>query len=139
MKTLKSFIEKTSIPASLVRAVVRQCGGWTEFKEAAADVARYGASGGASGFIYYAETVTFTKRNLAAILQIARELAESIGEGNEYDLIAGFNGLRGEFTAAEIARAIYSPRDEGRQTVFNALAWFALEYVAQAYCDAVER
>lgn len=138
MKTLKAFIEKTNIPAKLVRAVVRQCGGWTEFKELAFDVAKYGASGGTSGFIYYAETVPFTKCNLAAILQAARDLADSIGEGNEFDLIAGFNGLRGEFTGAEIAKAIYSPRDEGRQTVFNALAWFALEIVAQAYCDALE-
>jgi len=135
---LKEFIEKTNVPAPLVRAVVRQCGGWSEFKELAFDAAKYGANGGFSGFIYYSDTMSFTKRNIAAIMEVAKDLAETIGEGDEFELIASFNGLRGEFTAAEVARAIYSPRGEGRQSVFNALAWFALEYVAQAYCDAVE-
>lgn len=138
MKTLKDFTEKTHLPASLVRAVVRQIGGWSEFKERAADVANYGADSGFSGFIYYTDTVAFTKRNKTEILQVAWELARDLGEGDEFDLIANFGCLRGEFTAAEIARAIYSPRDEGRQTVFNALAWFALEEVACSYCDLVE-
>ena len=46
MKTLKEFTEKSHINESLVRAVVRQSGGWEDFKEKALDVANHGAYAG---------------------------------------------------------------------------------------------
>lgn len=43
--------------AKMVRKIVRTVG-----KESLADVARYGASGGVSGFTYYSDTVAFFKK-----------------------------------------------------------------------------
>lgn len=138
MKTLKSFIEASNISPKLIRAVVRQIGGWDSFKESAQDVANHGASGGVNGFIYYTDTVAFTKRNKKDILAMAEELASSIGEGDAITLIAGFNCLK-NYSALEVSEAIYNPRSESRTDVFNALAWFTLEEVARSYCDLVEQ
>ena len=41
-KTLKNFIEYSSINAELIRAVIRQSGGWETFQEIAPDIANYG-------------------------------------------------------------------------------------------------
>lgn len=138
IKTLKSFIEASNISPKLIRAVVRQIGGWGSFKGSAQDVVNHGAAGGVSGFIYYTDTVAFTKRHKAEILKMADELASSIGEGNATTLIAGFNCLK-NYSALEVSEAIYNPRSESRTDVFNALAWFALEEVARSYCDLVEQ
>ena len=43
--SLKGLIESTNIPESLVRAVVRQMGGWESFKESAPDICRGGIDG----------------------------------------------------------------------------------------------
>ena len=135
--TLKAFVESSHIDTTLIRAVVRQIGGWESFKESAQDVAENGADAGFSGFIYYNETVPLAKRHKKAILTYAKQLTREIGEGNEFDMIAGFNCLKME--AGEVAEAIYNPRSEERTQVFNALAWFALEEVARAYVDFVEQ
>lgn len=131
METLTAFIEQTNhIPPRLIRAVVNKVGGWAEFKEKAADIANHGAAGGVGGFIYYAETVPFTKKHKKQIMELARQDAESLGV-SLFDMIAGFNGLG--IGAAEVAEAIYSAKAEDRIDVFNILAWYALESVAQAY------
>lgn len=64
--TLKSLIANSSIPAPLIRAVVRQLGGWERFTEQAPDITSHGINGGYSGFIYYAETHAFAKRSSIA-------------------------------------------------------------------------
>lgn len=51
-------------------------------------------------------------------------------------MIAGFNCI--DLTAEEVAEAIYNGKSEDRTTVFNALAWYALEEVCRGYVDAVE-
>ncbi len=136
MKTLKTFVEKSHIPASLVRAVVRQVGGWDEdFAVIAHDVCSYGAGGGIGGFIYYADTVAFAKKQKSAILAAAAALAADCGT-TTFELIASFNCL--QMSADAVAEAIYNPRSDNRQTVFNALAWFALEEVARSYCDLAD-
>lgn len=136
MTTLKSFIKHSHINPKLIRAVVRQCGGWDSFKEMAVDVANHGADAGWSGFTYYTDTVAFTKRNKADILEMAKEMAESIGEGNMFDLIAGFNCLK--ILPEEAAEAIYNSKSDAKDTVYNALAWFALEEVSRSYVDYIE-
>lgn len=134
MKTLKAFTEATHIPATLVRAVVSQIGGWAEFKERAGDVAKHGADGGFCGFSYYSDTVAFTKRQKAAILELAKQQADDFGSDSVYSMIAGFACLP-EFSASDIAEAIRNPRSGDRQQVFNALAWYALEEVARSFDD----
>jgi len=147
MKTIKAFCQKTSIPAALVRAVIRKSGGFADFKDSAENVTNYGAAGGFSGFIYYTDTVEFARKNKEDILAMARDMAADIMDhGDEYQLIAGFNCLKNHgFTVGDVARALhgrasYDDDDKGcnMRQVFNALAWFALEEVARAYCDALE-
>lgn len=134
--TMKAFIENSQIDASLIRAVVRQMGGWESFKESAKDVSEHGAGCGFGGFIYYNETIPFTKRHKKNILAYSKQLANEIGAVSEYDMIAGFKCL--QLDTSEVVDAIYNPRSEVRVLVFNALAWFALEEVARSYVDFTE-
>ncbi len=134
MRTTKEVVENSNIPAKLVRAVVRQLGG----KESLGDIARHGIDGGFSGFIYYADTVAFFKRNRAEIAELARNMADDIGD-RPMQLVAGFNCLRDSAPAereASIARCLYGARLTDEDTeVANALAWFAGEEVARAFTD----
>lgn len=132
MKTLKQFCEQSHLDSTLIRSVVRQCGGWQSFTELAEDVTRHGADGGFSGFVYYSDTVPFVVRNRAVILDYAKQMAQDIGEP-VYAMIGGFNCLK--IGADEAAEAIHNPRSEQRTNVMNALAWFALEEVARSYDD----
>lgn len=138
MKTMKEFCNESHIDASLIRAAVRQIGGWDEFKNRAHDVASYGAGGGFSGFTYYRDTVDFTKKNKAAIIEHCKQLADDLGESGIIERIRGFNCLKGE-TQESIADGLYNPRSDNKQTVYNALAWFALEEVSRSYDDLTER
>ena len=135
MSTLKSFISKSHIKPSLIRAVVRQLGGYDEFKQSAHDITRHGISGGYGGFIYYTDTVAFAKKHKAQILELAKSLAEDIGE-DTIKMIAGFNCLKMDST--EVAEAIYNPKSDNKKQVFNALAWFSAEEVCRSYIDFIE-
>ena len=94
MKTLSAFIESSHLPARLIRSTVRQCGDWRAFTEMAQDVCEHGADCGFSGFTYCGETVPFAKRNKAAILETAANLAKDVGDGDIYQFIAGFVCLK---------------------------------------------
>lgn len=138
METIKAFTEKSHIDASLIRAVIRQSGGWQSFRESALDITNHGAAGGFSGFIYYTDTVKFARNNRDLILCTARALASDIGDGDEYQLIAGFNCFEGDnMTPGAVARAIHTGKGDDATSVLNALAWFALEEVARSYCDLI--
>lgn len=134
--TIAKLIESTYLPAPLVRSVIRQAGGWESFKESAHDIANHGADGGFHGFIYYADTVPFAKRNKAHILEACRSLADDMGEP-VYKMIGGFNCLK--ISEGEAAEAIHNPRSEDATQVLNALAWFSLEETAHAYDDMVSQ
>jgi len=137
--TISNLIDNTNIPASLVRAVVRQLGGWDSFKESARDIANHGINGGFHGFIYYTDTVKFAKAHKAAILDYAREIASETGHQGAYSLIAGFNCFKGQgLTADDVADAVNNPRHDEHTNVMNALAWFAGEEVCGAFCDLQE-
>lgn len=143
--TLKAFIEHSNINARLIRAVVNQLGGWETFQEKAPDISNHGAAGGFGGIIYYAETVAFTKKHKKSIIECAEQLAADIGEGDAFQLIAGFNCLKDlELSPGRIAGLIYGkePRDDDGQcdytSLFNALCWFAAEEVSHAYVNFME-
>lgn len=135
MKTMRDFTMQSHLPAELIRAVVRQAGGWKSFQEMAPDVTNHGADGGFSGFIYYTDTVKFAQRNKGTILDACRQMADDIGEP-VYRMIGGFNCLK--ITEGEAAEAIHNPRSEDRTNVLNALSWFALEWVCRSYVDLEE-
>jgi hypothetical protein len=137
--TLKKLIESTNIPASLVRAVVRQMGGWQSFCDHAPDITRHGINGGFAGFIYYADTEPFAKRNRSAIAEMASNQASDFGT-SVTEMIQGFGCFRGNVqTDIEIGEALYAGKnDEDGHNMLNALAWYAGEEVARAYCDAFD-
>lgn len=132
---LSDFCAQSHIPATLIRAVVRQAGGWSDFQVMASEVANYGADAGWHGFIYYYETIPFFKRNKAEILQLAKDQADDLGS-DMLEMIAGFNCLKTD--VATVAEAIYNPRTEDNENVRNALAWYALEEVARGFSDMRE-
>ena len=138
MKTLKEFINNSHLDEKLIRATVKQFGGWESFVESAQDVANHGIDGGFHGFVYYVDTVKFAKKFRKLIVDMAKQLAEDIGDGGAFALIAGFNCFQGnKFSEGDIAEAIYT-QTEDTQAVMNALAWFAGEEVARSYCDILE-
>jgi len=131
---LQKLIESTNIPEKLVRAVVRQMGGWESFTESAPDITRHGIDGGFHGFIYYSDTIPFAKRNRRAILEMATEQADQFCQGL-VEMIKGFGCLKG-VSESEIVEGLAGNTDKTQ--VPNALAWYAGEEVARAYCDALE-
>ena len=143
--TMKTLIANSSIPATLIRAVVKNMGGWESFKESAQDVVDHGAACGFGSFIYYTDTVTFTAKNRKTIAEYTAEQAKELGYKDEIEMILSFNGLQGfndPITSSEIARALYgrlTDDDSKDINIYNDLAWYALEEVARAYCDLVEQ
>lgn len=139
-QTIKAFAHRSGTPYKLIRAVVRQCGGWDEFQRMAKDVSQYGAvSGVAPGFIYYVDTIAFYKRNRKEIMVLVNSVATECGTKTDIEFIAGFNGMGSDI--GEIAEVYYNPRskNEASQTeVYNALAWFVLETVAGDYVNFIE-
>jgi len=133
--SLQGLVNSTSIPESLVRAVVRQMGGWQSFKESAPDICRGGIDGGFHGFIYYGDTMKFAKKNKEAIRQLAISQAEDFGLG-VVEMIKGFNCFKNNSpTEAEIIDGLAGIAHPMGVNVLNALAWYAGEEVARAYCD----
>ena len=114
----------------LQRAVKRQLGSDTmqEFLETLQDVSNHGAGGGFGGFIYYGETVDFTRRNRAEIMTQLKEDADSFGSSVS-DMVCNFNCFKG-YSEDEILVALYSGTGDNVTTVYNGLAWYALESVA---------
>lgn len=137
--TLKSLCENTSIPASLVRAVVRQLGGWEPFTESAQDIANHGIDGGFCGFTYNKDTEAFAKRHRKDIAAMASEQASDFGMG-VIEMVRNFGCFRNDPpTDEEIGSALYAGKNlEDGQNVLNALAWYAGEEVARAYSDMIE-
>ena len=140
--TMKTLIAKSEINADLIRAVVKNMNGWDSFKESAQDIVDHGAACGFGNFIYYTDTVAFTAKNRKAIAELAAQQAADFGDSSEIEMILGFNQLKhDDLTISDIARAIYGrlTDDDKKTMIYNALAWYALEEVAMAYCDLVEQ
>jgi hypothetical protein len=131
---LKDFIKKSSLDAPLIRAVILQFGSWEYFQETAKDITQHGADSGFNGFIYYTDTVKFTRRHKVKILELASEMDSQIEGVGTIQFITGFNCLKG-ITADEVAKAIYTGRGDDVTQVYNALAWFALEEVTRSLVD----
>jgi len=116
----------------LINAVAKQIGGMATLKEHASDICNYGADGGFNGFIYYTDTVAFTKRNHALIIELLNNYADDMGI-NALELLKGFNCFN-SMSDYELFDGLTNANSEDRKTVFNGLAWFALEECAR-YID----
>lgn len=134
IKTLSDFIEASHLDAKLIRAVVRQIGGWESFTESARDIAGHGIDGGFSGFIYNRDTESFARRNRSLIAGMASEQAKEFGT-SVVEMIQGFGCFRNgtKPTDEEIGSALYAGKDKNDASVLNALAWYAGEEVARSY------
>ncbi len=126
MKTIKA--EDTRYPR-MTRAILRHLD-----REQLEDVARHGADAGWSGFTYTKDCVAFFKAHKADILAMAKQMAEDLGE-DMLAMVRGFrclgNGGKPDYSADEIAEAIYAGRGECSDVIRNAMAWFALEETAR--------
>lgn len=134
--TIKSMINNSNIPASLIRAVVRQFGGFEAFEEVAQDVTNHGIQGGFHRFIYYTDTLKFYAANQRAIVDYAAELAVDFGQST-VEMVRAFNCL--DATDGEVGATIYGTKRQYDTQVANALAWFAGEEVCRLYCDLLEQ
>ena len=115
----------------LINAVARQMGGIATLRESASDICTYGASCGFNGFIYHTETEAFTKKNHALIMELLSECADDTGI-NALELLSGFNCFK-NMTDVEIFDGLMNPMSDDRTTVYNGLAWFALEEAARSF------
>lgn len=120
---------------ALKTAVIRQIGGKENAEIYFPDVCNHGAEGGFIGFTYYTDTIKFWKKHKRLILKHAEELANDLGE-DMLSMIQNFNAIKGEYTQTEIGRAVFGETVLNKYTsVYNVMAWFALEEVARDYCD----
>lgn len=131
-KTLKNFIEYSSIDAGLIRAVIRQSGGWQSFQESAPDIANHGIAGGFGGWIYYTETCQFYAKNQGAIVALVEQWAND-SNLSPIDFVAGFHCFSADKPI--VGKTLYGNKRQHDTQVANALAWFAAESVASAYND----
>ena len=113
----------------LINAVAKQIGGIKELKNYASDISNHGANSGYSGFIYYTDTVKFTKKNYALIMELLNNYSDDMGI-NALELLKGFNCFN-NMTDYELFDGLTNSNSEERTTVFNGLAWFALEECAR--------
>ena len=139
--SIKLLIESTNIPEGLVRAVIRQIGGWESFATYAPDVANHGIDGGFSGFIFYAETEAFARRNGELISELLSEQAQEIGYDSTFDMIRAFGCFKGDtLSDGDLMRALCRGKNpESGVNILNGLAWYAGEEVCRAYNDMIER
>lgn len=135
--SLKAFCGASHLNPSLIRAVVRQFGGWESFTQSAPDVYRGGIDGGFNGFIWHADTEAFAKRNRDLISELASEQAQEMGYDSTFAMIRGFGCFRGDtLSDGDLMRALcrgVNPK-EG-PNILNGLAWYAGEEVCRSYCD----
>ena len=137
---MSDFLKAANINPKLASAVIRQFGGWENFREKAVDVANHGISGGYCGFIYYDDTVAFTKKHKKLIIENVKQFADDVGESFT-EVIANFNCLKNtSITENDVMLSLMSPRscEEYIVTqVYNALAWYAGETVAHEYVEYI--
>jgi len=137
--TIQKMIDNSDIPARLIRAVIRQSGGFDSFKQMAPDITTHGVDGGFHGWIYYADTIKFWKNNRKEIMAMAEEMARDCGCGT-LELIQGFGVFRNNpISQDDLATALYTGKGDDVVVVQNVMAWYAAEEVARLYNDLLEQ
>lgn len=126
----------------LAPAVLRQLGGGRDAVQSAIEAGEHGADAGWPGFTYSADCVQFAKRHRNAIATMASDMASEIGDAGAMELVKGFRCLKDDKDIEEdtIGRCLYGiATGDDADTVYNALAWFALEEVGRAISVLSER
>ena len=112
---------------TLKRAVAKKMGGADCLYEVAYDIANYGANAGWGNFVYYSDTVAFTKRHKQKIISCLKEDALNCGESFA-NFVSSFGCFKG-MTQDEVMDGLYNPKSVHMIIVYNGLAWYALESV----------
>ena len=136
-KTMQNFIKSSNIDAKLIRAVVRQSGGWVAFQEMAHDIVNHGIAGGFSGWIYYTETCQFYAKNQSTIVALVDEWADEC-DISPISFVGGFNCIDAN-DIQTIGKTLYGNKRQHDTQVANALAWFAAEEVACSLVNSMEQ
>lgn len=141
LTTLASFIEASHLNPSLIRAVVRQLGGWESFCQSAPDIARHGIDGGFCGFTWNKDTETFAARNRELILELASGQAQEMGCDSTFGMIRSFGCFKGDtLSDGDLMRALCRGKNpEDGPNILNGLAWYAGEEVCRSYVDITEQ
>ena len=122
----------------LAPAVLRQLGGGTDAIDKAIDAANHGADSGFTGFTYCVDTIAFAKHHRKAIAASLLDLASDCGT-DPLDLVRGFGCFRHDKPdALAVAAALTGGKHADVDTVYNALAWYALEDVGGAIIRLTE-
>ncbi|NCU38992.1 hypothetical protein EOL96_08215 [Candidatus Saccharibacteria bacterium] len=138
LPTLKLVCSKMPhVPAPLVRAVIKQLGGWDEdAAQNCFDISNFGIAGGFHGFIYYTDTVLFFSKNRKNILKLAESEARDFGYTGVLSFFASFNCMKDlDISETEIAEVFFTGKGELVDQVLNCLAWYAAETVAREIHD----
>lgn len=133
-RTIKNFCKFSNINPNLIRAVIRQAGGWGDFQEKAPDISNHGIAGGFSGWIYYTETCEFYAKNQGAIVALIEQWAND-SNLSPIDFVASFHCCDADNPS--VGKTLYGNKRQHDTIVANALTWFAAESVAIAYNDWV--
>ena len=120
----------------LKNAVASKMGGAERLYEVASDIASHGANCGWGNFVYYKDTVAFTKRHKQKIIDCLKEDALNCGESFA-NFVSGFNCFKG-MPQDEVIDGLYNPKSIHLTTVYNGLAWYALESVCYAIVNECE-
>ena len=137
--TIQKMIDNSNIPARLIRAVIRQSGGFESFKEMAPDITNHGVDGGFHGWVYYVDTIKFWKNNRKEIMATAEEQAKDFGQGT-LEMIQGFGVFRNDpISQDDLAKVLYTGKGDDATIVQNVMAWYAAEEVARLYNDLLEQ
>lgn len=107
-----------------------------DLSENAQDICEHGAGNGFTGFTYYTDTLAFTNKYRAAILELLKTQASDFGT-DWLELLSSFNCLKG-IDSADIAEGLFNEYSEYNTQVFNALAWYALEEAARDCINELE-
>lgn len=105
------------------------------------DVSEHGATGGFSGFTYYKDTFDFASKNMRLVLYELVEDSKEFGYDSAAHMVSEFSCLKGDgFTQDQINSVIWddSGKFDGSTLIYNALAWYALEKVAQDFVSQQE-
>jgi hypothetical protein len=134
-KTQKAFIEGCpQLKEKLIKAIIKQIGGWEAFKETAEDVANHGADAGFVGFTYYTDTCAFYASHRDDIYCLAKDMSEQLGE-EVIGMIRNFRCLGKDYTDEDVGQTLFGSKAKHQTQVANALAWFALEEVCRAFVN----
>lgn len=129
MKTVKQVINENKEFKSLINAVINQLGD----TESIEDINRHGINAGFNGFIYYADTHAFTKKNRKQITQLLNCTAAILGE-DPFNMVLSFRCLNNDSeTRKELHQFLGGGRLNEQNSVTNALAWFAAEEVCRMF------